>query len=262
MQCQIVGLQPGPGASIAGIRRWPKEYLPTIFEPHRVDSVMEISAREAEETMRCLARVEGVLAGVSSGGAVSAALRLSARVQNAVIAVIICDRGDRYLSTGAFSEAAAAGDPAPCNVEEWPSAAARLPFHPAPHYVWVSADYDARTGQPWCPDCERSMQAAREVVRAAGGTLLEVQVGSRPQWKDAGHPFRLDPALRLTGVPTLIHWVAGAPAARLGPELEAAKTQEQAAQLIHSFVASTAAPSAASTLSKPANISAHQTATL
>jgi len=97
---QIVGLQPADGAKIAGIRKWPKEYLPTIFKSERVDRVMEIGQQEAEETMRALAKVEGIFAGVSSGGAISAALRLSHEVENAVIVVIVCDRGDRYLSSG------------------------------------------------------------------------------------------------------------------------------------------------------------------
>ena len=99
---QIVGVQPGPGAQIAGIRAWPKEYLPKIYDPKRVDRVLEVTQPEAEDTMRRLAREEGIFCGVSSGGAVSAALRLSAEVSNAVIVVITCDRGDRYLSTGVF----------------------------------------------------------------------------------------------------------------------------------------------------------------
>ena len=101
---QIIGVQPGPGAQIAGIRAWPKEYLPKIYDPKRVDRVLEVTQPEAEETMRRLAREEGIFCGVSSGGAVSAALRLSAELTNAVIVVITCDRGDRYLSTGVFPE--------------------------------------------------------------------------------------------------------------------------------------------------------------
>lgn len=99
---QIVGVQPVDGASIPGIRRWPKEYLPTIFEPERVDSIIDIEQDFAENTMRRLASEEGIFCGVSSGGAVAAALRLSEQVSNAVIVSIICDRGDRYLSTGVF----------------------------------------------------------------------------------------------------------------------------------------------------------------
>lgn len=99
---QIVGLQPIEGASIPGIRRWPKEYLPTIFDETRVDRVIDMGQAEAEVTMRRLAREEGIFCGVSSGGAVAAALRVSAEVENAVIVVIICDRGDRYLSTGIY----------------------------------------------------------------------------------------------------------------------------------------------------------------
>nr|WP_300315027.1 cysteine synthase CysM [Halomonas sp.] len=100
---QIVGLQPEDGASIAGIRRWPEAYLPKIFDPARVDQVIDIGQQEAEEHMRRLAREEGILAGVSSGGALAGALRVAETVENAVIAFIVCDRGDRYLSTGLFA---------------------------------------------------------------------------------------------------------------------------------------------------------------
>ena len=101
-EIQIIGVQPGPGAQIPGIRAWPKEYLPKIFDPKRVDRILEVTQQEAEETTRRLAREEGLFCGISSGGAVSAALRLSAEVQNAVIVTVLCDRGDRYLSTGVF----------------------------------------------------------------------------------------------------------------------------------------------------------------
>ena len=100
---QIVGLQPLEGSSIPGIRRWPEAYLPEIFEASRVDRVMDISQEESELAMRRLASLEGIFCGVSAGGAVAAALRLSLEVENAVIVAIICDRGDRYLSTGVFA---------------------------------------------------------------------------------------------------------------------------------------------------------------
>lgn len=100
---QIVGLQPKEGASIPGIRRWPREYLPTIFEQQRVDRVIDLEQREAEETMRALARREGIFCGVSSGGAVAGALKIARESQNATIVTIICDRGDRYLSSGVFN---------------------------------------------------------------------------------------------------------------------------------------------------------------
>jgi len=103
-QVQVVGVQPTEGSSIAGIRRWPKEYLPGIFEASRVDSVIDVDQDQAEQTTRDLAAKEGIFCGVSSGGAVAAALSLSATVENAVIVVIICDRGDRYLSTGLFNK--------------------------------------------------------------------------------------------------------------------------------------------------------------
>lgn len=99
---QIVGVQPAEGASIPGIRRWTPEYLPTIFEAARVDRTIDIGQQAAEETTRALAAREGIFAGVSSGGAVAAMLELSKEVENAIIVGIICDRGDRYLSTGVF----------------------------------------------------------------------------------------------------------------------------------------------------------------
>ena len=100
---QIIGLQPTDGSQIPGIRRWPPEYLPDIYQHERVDRVMDISQRESEQMMKRLAREEGIFAGVSSGGAIAAALKLSAEVQKATIVAIICDRGDRYLSTGVFA---------------------------------------------------------------------------------------------------------------------------------------------------------------
>ncbi len=99
---QIVGLQPMEGSAIPGIRRWPQEYLPKIYQAERVDRIVDMAQREAEDTMRRLAREEGIFCGVSSGGSVAAALRLSQEVENATIVSIICDRGDRYLSTGVY----------------------------------------------------------------------------------------------------------------------------------------------------------------
>lgn len=99
---QIVGVQPKSGACIPGIRRWPEAYLPRIYQPERVDRVIDVGQDEAETMTRALAAREGIFAGVSSGGAVAAALRLADEVRGAVIVVIICDRGDRYLSTNLF----------------------------------------------------------------------------------------------------------------------------------------------------------------
>jgi cysteine synthase B len=104
---QIVGLQPQEGSAIPGIRRWPQEYLPKIYQAERVDRVIDMAQVEAETVMRRLAREEGIFCGVSSGGAVAAMLRLSREVENAVMVAIICDRGDRYLSTGVYDEPAA-----------------------------------------------------------------------------------------------------------------------------------------------------------
>ena len=103
---QIVGLQPQEGAAIPGIRRWPEEYLPKIYQAERVDQVMDMGQAEAEHVMRRLAREEGIFCGVSSGGSVAGMLRLSQQVENAVLVAIICDRGDRYLSTGVYEEPA------------------------------------------------------------------------------------------------------------------------------------------------------------
>ncbi|MBL4611352.1 cysteine synthase CysM [Halopseudomonas sp.] len=100
---EIVGLQPVEGASIPGIRRWPEAYMPGIFEAQRVDRVIDMGQQEAEDMMRRLAREEGIFCGVSSGGSVAAAMQLSREVENAVIVAIICDRGDRYLSTGVYN---------------------------------------------------------------------------------------------------------------------------------------------------------------
>jgi cysteine synthase B len=102
---QIVGLQPRDGSSIPGIRRWPEAYLPKIFERERVDRVIDIDQATSERTMRELAAREGILCGVSSGGAVAGALQVSGEVENAVIVAVVCDRGDRYLSTGVFDAA-------------------------------------------------------------------------------------------------------------------------------------------------------------
>ena len=101
---QIVGVQPSEGSQIPGIRAWPAAYLPKIFDRSRVDRVMEVSQAEAEDMTRRLAREEGIFCGISSGGATLAALRLSQEVENAVIVTIMCDRGDRYLSTGVFPD--------------------------------------------------------------------------------------------------------------------------------------------------------------
>jgi cysteine synthase B len=101
---QIVGLQPQDGAAIPGIRRWPEAYLPKIFDRSRVDRIIDIDQPSAESTMKRLATEEGIFCGVSSGGAVAGALALSKQVENAVIVAIVCDRGDRYLSTGVFNQ--------------------------------------------------------------------------------------------------------------------------------------------------------------
>ncbi|EGR1701617.1 cysteine synthase B [Vibrio cholerae] len=102
-QIQIIGLQPSEGSAIPGIRRWPQAYLPGIFDAARVDQVLDVTQTDAEQTARALAREEGICAGVSSGGAVFAALQIAQQNPGSVVVAIICDRGDRYLSSGLFS---------------------------------------------------------------------------------------------------------------------------------------------------------------
>ena len=101
-EVRIIGVQPEEGAQIPGIRKWPEAYLPKIYDPSRVDRIMLVSQDEAEEMTRRLASEEGIFAGISSGGALAAALKVSAETENATIVSIVCDRGDRYLSTGVF----------------------------------------------------------------------------------------------------------------------------------------------------------------
>ncbi|WP_127470713.1 cysteine synthase CysM [Thiomicrorhabdus aquaedulcis] len=103
-QVQIVGVQPEEGAAIPGIRRWPAAYLPKIYQANRVDRIIDMSQNRAEQTMRELAKQEGIFGGVSSGGGVAAAIQLASEVHNAVIVCIVCDRGDRYLSTGVYGQ--------------------------------------------------------------------------------------------------------------------------------------------------------------
>ncbi|MDG2501649.1 MAG: cysteine synthase CysM [Porticoccaceae bacterium] len=102
-EIQIIGLQPEDGASIPGIRRWPESYMPGIFDAAKVDQIMDISQADAEDAMRRLAREEGIFCGVSAGGSVAAALKLSQQLEHATIVAVICDRGDRYLSSGVYS---------------------------------------------------------------------------------------------------------------------------------------------------------------
>mmetsp|Transcript_12729 Transcript_12729/g.46553 ORF Transcript_12729/g.46553 Transcript_12729/m.46553 type:complete len:517 (+) Transcript_12729:77-1627(+) len=240
---QIVGLQPAPGAKIAGIRRWPKEYLPTFFDPSRVDLTLDITQAEAEETMRALARVEGIFAGVSSGGAVAGALRLNQEVENAVICVIVCDRGDRYLSTGVFDMERLRAQPDRVDRATFWAAQQTLQGLPRPVVLFVGSDEEG-TGASWCGDCRRAAPLIERLARTRGCTLLRCEVGSRPAWKDPDHPFRMAP-LGLRAVPSLVEWrwhrrsdgqVQGRPGRSIGPELEACQTEAEMEALVHSFL--------------------------
>ena len=99
---QVIGVQPASGASVPGIRKWPEEYQPKIYERARVDRIIEVTQQESEEMTRRLAKEEGIFAGISSGGGLAAAMKVSSEARNAVIVHVVCDRGDRYLSTGVF----------------------------------------------------------------------------------------------------------------------------------------------------------------
>lgn len=99
---QIIGVQPADGSNVPGIRKWPEAYLPKIFERPRIDRILEVTQIESEEMARRMAREEGIFAGVSSGGGLAAAVRIAKEIENAVVVQIVCDRGDRYLSTGVF----------------------------------------------------------------------------------------------------------------------------------------------------------------
>ena len=98
----IIGVQPADGSNVPGIRKWPEAYLPKIFERPRIDRILEVTQVESEEMARRMAREEGIFAGVSSGGGLAAAVRIAKEIENAVVVQIVCDRGDRYLSTGVF----------------------------------------------------------------------------------------------------------------------------------------------------------------
>lgn len=189
--------------------------------------------------MQALARVEGIFCGVSSGGAVSAALRLADQVQNATIVCIVCDRGDRYLSTGVF--VADPFKPTPTNVEYLKTSLRCLTGLPT--LVCFMADDDEETGLPWCGDCRRAWPLLQAAVEKRGAiALLRCNVGPRPVWKDPEHPLRHDPDFKVGGVPTVVWWdqATGTAGARLGNELEEAETDEEASRLIEELLDATA----------------------
>ena len=252
---QIVGLQPAEGAAIPGIRRWPPEYLPSIYDDARVDLKLDISQAEAEETTRALAREEGIFCGVSSGGAVAGALRVAAGIDDAVIACIVCDRGDRYLSTGLFN--------APEKLPFWGGARACAPLGTGNGGAdRLQADCNAlgfRTSLPavlhehgrvlvyfcggpahetsWCGDCRRAGPIILEVACAAKVLLLHVDVGCKAEWKDPAHPFRTDPDLGISCVPTLM-WAdrENGLGPALGPEMEKCTDDAELRDALRSFL--------------------------
>ena len=253
---QIVGLQPAEGAAIPGIRRWPPEYLPSIYEDARVDLKLDISQQEAEDTTRALAREEGIFCGVSSGGAVAGALRVAAGTRDAVITCIVCDRGDRYLSTGVFdapadlpfwggergslpgagdAEGQSGGNAADCNALGFRTALPAVLHEHRRALVFFSG---GPAQQPsWCPDCRRVAPLVEEAAAAAGVLLLRVDVGDRTAWKDPEHAFRTAPDLQLACVPSLV-WADReqglGPA--LGPEIEKCEGAAELRAAVFQFV--------------------------
>lgn len=248
---KIYGLQPSEGATIPGIRRWGEQYMPRVFNRQRVDGILEIEQWEAEEMMRwvstarsstiygltttiravsrAMARTEGIFAGTSSGGSISAALRLSNSLSDgppAVIAAIVCDRGDRYLSTGMFDESAGKDDPKPVGWKVWAGAASRLVAYPGPRFVaFLGATppkmnaSEEKDSEFWDQKSKEVAVAAREAVKAKGGTLLEVRVGSEAEWHNGveidgrvvANPLLDDAGARLRGLklPVLCRWEDG-----------------------------------------------------
>eukprot|EP01026_Neomeris_dumetosa_P012122 TRINITY_DN14259_c1_g1_i4.p2 TRINITY_DN14259_c1_g1~~TRINITY_DN14259_c1_g1_i4.p2 ORF type:complete len:147 (-),score=12.71 TRINITY_DN14259_c1_g1_i4:191-631(-) len=124
-----------------------------------------------------------------------------------------------------------------CNMHDYVSALESLEKKfPGPHYVLFTASIDSQTGEPWCPDCRRSLNVIRDSVAGTGGTLLEIMVGDRSTWKSPEHPFRHDPTLKLSGIPTLMKWEGGQPVARTGSDLERAQDEQQAKQVLTQFL--------------------------
>jgi thiol-disulfide isomerase/thioredoxin len=201
---EIIGLQPTDGSSIPGIRKWPKEYLPKIFDSSRVDRIVEVDQPSAEVMMRKMAEQEGIFAGVSSGAAVHAAVQLAQdpSVKNAVIVSIVCDRGDRYLSTGVYKSDHLSKIPAkPENLFD----ALRTVEGLKDTYVVYYSD--------WCPDClavPAIVRALDEEATRLGRvfTVVMCNVGERDLWKSGSHPLKTG-APGLKGIPTLMKWGSG-----------------------------------------------------
>jgi len=223
----VVGVLPDEqSGSIPGIRNWPPEYQPTITREDMIDRKMLVTQRESEEMARALARIEGIFAGTSSGGSISAAIRLAAEVDNASIVAIVCDRGDRYLSTGLFSTSHSRV-PAQTNVREFFGAAARLTGLPKPLVYFRGF---------WCPDCQRCDGAIKRAAERRGASLLVCDVGEREDWKSEEHPFRRHRLLQLQCLPTLAEWDEGAIGECLSMSLERSQSEEEAEVMVEQWL--------------------------
>lgn len=229
----VIGVLPDEtqGGSIPGIRNWPPEYQPTITRHDVIDQKLKVTQRESEETARAMARVEGIFAGTSSGGSISAALRLAAEIDNATIVAIVCDRGDRYLSTGLFSTTHS-HVPSEASPRDFWSAAARLTGLPTPLIYFRGS---------WCPDCQRCDGPIKRAADSAGASLLVCDVGERIEWKAKEHPFRQHKLLQLECLPTLAHWDNGALGSCLSSPLEKSKNEDEAEELITKWLRSISA---------------------
>jgi hypothetical protein len=212
-----IGLEPPEEepTGVLGIRRWPEQLRPKVRDDAVIDGVMGVSRREAEETARALARTEGLLLGVSAAGAVSAALRLAAGVSNATIVVLACDRGDRYLSTGVFSAAAGAADPAPCPPAELASVVARVAagaYGVGPHYLSFPAVAAAAAADGFAAAAAaaENIAAAEAQLASEGESVKVIRVTGVPDWCAPGMPPAAAAAAAVGDAPVLVRLVRGA----------------------------------------------------
>jgi hypothetical protein len=230
-----IGLEPPSEepTGVPGIRRWPEQLRPKVRDDAVIDGVMGVSRREAEETARALARTEGLLLGVSAAGAVSAALRLAAGISNATIVVLACDRGDRYLSTGVFSAAAGAADPAPCPPSELASVVARVAagaYGVGPHYLSFPAVAAAAAAAAAAADgCTTSAAAAAAAVAklaaaeaqlaSEGDSVKVICVTVVPNWHAPGMPPAAAAAAAVGDAPVVVRLVRGGAGGRISTQV-------------------------------------------